>query len=154
MTYGSTLFLKGVITLIGSAALVLCIVIFRAAIQPEAAGDYRPILLSMCVSAIPFFIALYQTIQLLRFIDKNSAFSHASVRALQVIKYAAISISALYTLGMPYIFIVADRDDAPGVILIGLVIILASFAVAVFAAVLQSLLHHAIDIKTENELTV
>ncbi|MED4598856.1 DUF2975 domain-containing protein, partial [Bacillus subtilis] len=41
-----------------------------------------------------------------------------------------------------------------GIIVIGLVIIFASMVIAVFAAVLQKLLKEAIDIKSENDLTV
>lgn len=51
-------------------------------------------------------------------------------------------------------YLFADKDDAPGVIVIGLVIIFASIVIGVFAAVLQKLLKEAIDIKLENDLTV
>ena len=55
---------------------------------------------------------------------------------------------------MPFVIYVADKDDAPGAVGIGLVIIFASLIIAVFAAVLQRLLQNAIDIKSENDLTV
>jgi hypothetical protein len=55
---------------------------------------------------------------------------------------------------MPYIVYVADKDDPPGATAIGLVIIVASCVIAVFAAVLQKLLQNAIEIKSENDLTV
>ena len=48
----------------------------------------------------------------------------------------------------------AEMDDAPGIILIGMVVIFASMVIAVFAAVLQRLLQEAIDIKSENDLIV
>ncbi len=48
----------------------------------------------------------------------------------------------------------AERDDAPGIIIIGMIMIFASLVIAVFAAVLQRLLKDAIDIKSENDLTV
>jgi ABC-type nitrate/sulfonate/bicarbonate transport system permease component len=57
-------------------------------------------------------------------------------------------------LGMPLYYLVAGADDAPGIILIGLVIIFASIVIAVFAAVLEKLLKKAIDIKAENDLTI
>ncbi|MGV2643750.1 DUF2975 domain-containing protein, partial [Clostridium perfringens] len=47
-----------------------------------------------------------------------------------------------------------EKDDAPGIILIGMALIFASIVIAVFAAVLQKLLQEAIDIKSENDLTV
>ena len=48
----------------------------------------------------------------------------------------------------------AEVDDAPGLIILGMVIIFASMVIAVFAAVLQRLLQEAINIKSENDLTV
>ncbi len=148
------MFLRAVIFLIGIGVLALCIVVLPRIIGSIDVGGYDPILLGMYVPAIPFFLALYQALKLLGYIDENSAFSPLSVTALKNIKYCAIAISALYTVGMPYIVRVAEQDDAPGVVAIGLVIIFASFVIAIFAAVLQSLLQNAIAIKSENDLTV
>ena len=77
-----------------------------------------------------------------------------SVKALKNIKKCAITISGLYLVILPFVFIVAELDDAPGLVLLGMVIIFASMVIAVFAAVLQRLLQEAIDIKSENDLTV
>lgn len=154
MKKGSTLFLKFVICLIGAAVLALCIFALPAGISSDRTGYYRPILIGLYVPAIPFFIALFQSMKLLSYIDKNNIFSKVSVKALQNIKYCAIVISALFTAGMPYIFYAADRDDAPGVVLIGLVIIFASIVIATAAAVFQSLMQNAVDMKSENDLTV
>ena len=103
---------------------------------------------------MPFFFALYQALKLLNHIDRNNAFSLPAVKALEKIKYSALAISGLFTAGMPYVFYVADRDDAPGVAAIGFVIIFASFVIATAAAVFQQLFQNAVDIKSENDLTV
>lgn len=55
---------------------------------------------------------------------------------------------------MPFVYIVAEKDDAPGLIIIGMVPLFASMVIAVFTAVLQKLLKTAIEIKAENDLTV
>ena len=125
-------------------------------INNELGGDfdYGFLFLGMYVPAIPFFFALHQAYALLNLIDKNEAFSESSVRAFRNIKYAGLTISALYTAGMPYIFYLGDTDDAPGVVALGFVIIFASFVIATFAAVLQKLIQTAMDIKSENDLTV
>jgi hypothetical protein len=154
MNRGSTLFLKLVVITIGLIVLGLCIFALPVGITTDRTGAYRPILIGMYIPALPFFFALYQALKLLSYIDKNTAFSEGSVRAIKYIKYCAAVISAMFALGMPYIYYVAEQDDAPGVILIGLVLTGAPLVVAVFAAVLQKLLQNAIDIKTENELTV
>lgn len=154
MNKGSTLLLKGVVIVIGLAALALCVFGLPSVIDTFSWGGYDPILIGMYVPAVPFFIALYMALKLLGYIDTGKAFSDLSVQALKNIKYCGFAISVMYALGMPYIFHVADKDDAPGVVAIALVIIFASFVIGVFAAVLQKLLHNVIEIKSENDLTV
>lgn len=156
MKLGSTLLLRGVIGFIGLVVLAVCVFVLPRVILAETKGDfdYGPIFVGLYVAAVPFFIALWQAFQLLNYIDKNKAFSRKSVAALRNIKYCAVAISALFALGMPYIFYVADRDDAPGTVAIGFVIIAVSFVVAAFAGLLQGLIQNAVDIKTENDLTV
>lgn len=152
----STYFLRSVIFLIGIAVLAICIFGLPVLIRSEMQGDfdYGYIFLGLYITAIPFFIALYQALRLLRYIDQNKAFSGLSVRALKNIKYCAITISAMFIIGQPYVFYVADRDDAPGLAMLGFVIIGASFVIAAFSGVLEKLLQNAIDIKSENDLTV
>jgi hypothetical protein len=97
---------------------------------------------------------LVQAFKLLSYIDKNQAFSELSVKALKNIKICALTVSGLYLVILPFVFLVADLDDAPGLVIIGMVPVFASLVIAVFAAVLQRLLKEAIDIKSENDLTV
>lgn len=153
MKQGSTLFLKSVIYMIGLAVLGLCVIIAGVGLSGNA-GIFLPVLVVMLVAAIPFFYALYQGILLLNYIKRNIAFSNPSVKAIQNIKHCAFAISALYSAAMPLIIYVADKDDAPGAVLMGLVFVFAPLVTGVFAAVLERLLRNAIDIKSENDLTV
>ncbi|WP_404469539.1 DUF2975 domain-containing protein [Sutcliffiella horikoshii] len=158
MKHGSTLFLKIAVFLIGTPVFILCIVGLVSLVQnpvtPEYAYILYPIVTGMFLTTIPFYFALYQAFKLLGYIDKNEAFSQFSVEALKKIKFCAITISGVYVVNMPFMFLLADKDDAPGVIVMGAVPIFASIVIAVFAAVLQRLLQVAIDIKSENDLTV
>lgn len=151
---GSTLILRGAVILLGLVVLSLCVVALPAGIRSDNTGDYRWILLGLYVPAMPFFWALHQTLKLLSYIDKNKPFSPASIKALKNIKYCALVICALFAAGQPYVFYVADKDDAPGVAALGFVIIGTSFVIATSAAVLQKLVQSAVDIKSENDLTV
>lgn len=153
MKQGSTLFLKAVICLLGLVALAVCIIIGGVTVSGNA-GVYLPISVVVFLTAIPFFFALYQGLLLLRYIENGTAFSEISVKAIQKIKYCAFTISVLYAAGMPIIMYVADKDDAPGAVLIGLILIFAPLVTGVFAAVLEKLLQNAIEIKSENDLTV
>ena len=153
-----TLFLKVVVFLIGIPVLALCLFglpwLANHPVNPDYAHMLYPTLIGIYATAIPYYFALYQAFKLLSYIDKNKAFSELSVKALKNIKYCAIIISSLYVVMMPFFYLVAEKDDAPGLIIIGMVPIFASMVVAVFAAVLQKLLKNAIDIKSENDLTV
>ncbi|MDQ0882597.1 DUF2975 domain-containing protein [Peribacillus sp. V2I11] len=160
MKLGTTLFLKIAVILIGIPVLALCIFVvpeianFAAELYPDMTYLKYLVLIDMYASAIPFYFALFQAFKLLSYIDKNKAFSELSVRALKTIKNCAITISVLYVAGMPLFYLLAEMDDAPGIILIGMVVVFASMVIAVFAAVLQRLLQEAIDIKSENDLIV
>jgi Ni/Fe-hydrogenase subunit HybB-like protein len=147
-----SLLLRGTLILIAVVVLALCVLVLPHGLV--SVGGYAPIVVGMYIAAIPFFIALYKSWQLLNHIDQGKAFSQSSANALKHIKYCAVLISTLYAVGLPYIFYVADLDDAPGVVAITLVIIFASFVIATFAGLLERLLQNVIDIKSENELTV
>lgn len=154
MKQDSTTFLKGVIYILGLAGLALCVLAFPTAIGSTYAANYRPILSGMYASAIPFFIILYKGLKLLSCIDKNTAFSQESVAALKHIKYAALTITLLYALDLPFIYIIDHQAGLRGRMLLGLVLTCAPFVVSVFAAVLEKLLQNGMEIKSENDLTV
>ncbi len=163
MKKGPTLLLK--LTILGLGLLVLGVCVFALPIgifgggaenygAQSSGADYSLILAGLYIPAIPFFYALFKAMKILDLIDKNQAFSEASAEALKHIKYCAFIISSMFALAMPYVFQVADKDDAPGVVLLGLVVTVASLVIASFATVLQKLVQHAATIKDENDLTV
>ena len=154
MKRGSTIFLRLVVWVLGLFVLGICIFVLPVGIATDQTGAYRPILLGLYIPAIPFFYALYKALKLLDYIDKNKAFSVFSVKALMNIKVCAVLITSFFVMGLPYIFVVADMDDAPGVVAAALVIVFASTVIATFAAVLQKLVQNGLDIKSENDLTV
>ena len=160
MKRGTTHFLKMAVILIGIPILAFCIFTvprfgnFAGELYPEMAYMKSLVLVDMYAAAIPFYFALYQAFKLLSYIDKNQAFSALSVKALKNINYCAITISTLYLIGMPLYYLIQERVDPPGIMAIGLVIIFSSLVIAVFASVLQRLLQEAINIKSENDLTV
>jgi hypothetical protein len=159
MKKASTLFLKLAVILMGIPVLALCIFLvpnvanFASELYPNIASMKYLVFILMYGAAIPFYFALYQAFNLLRYIDKGKSFSQLSVNTLKNIKHCAITISSLYVLGMPLIHFIAKKVDPP-IGLLGLIIIFASLVIAVFAAVLQRLLQEAINIKSENDLTV
>lgn len=159
MKSGATWFLKAVVVLVGVVSLALCI-FFLPAVMKDAEESslftlsIYGIVTGMYISVIPFFIALVQSLKLLNLIDQENAFSESSVKALKVIKFCAVTICCVYIATMPFFYLIGEKDDAPGAIVIGMVFVFASLVIAVFAAILQMLLTNAIEIKSENDLTV
>lgn len=155
----STLFLKIAVFIIGLPVLAICIFLvphianFAAKLYPNIAPMKYLFFMVMYGAAIPFYFALYQAFNLLRYIDENTAFSELSVKVLKNIKCCAITISSLYVLGLPLFHFIAKKVDPP-IALMALLIIFTSLVIAVFATILQRLLHEAINIKSENDLTV
>lgn len=155
-----TLFLKIVLFLMALPVVAVCIFVvppmsqFVGEIMPQWSFLQYVFLVALYATAIAYFAALYQAMKLLSYIDQNIAFSEKSVQALKNIKYCALIITVLYMLCLPIILYTAQVDDAPGLGGLGMVITFGAIVIAVFAAVLQKLLENAIEIKSENDLTV
>lgn len=147
---GTTIFLKAAIILMALPVLALSIWGLIYLIKYPANKEYAyllyPIVGGVYLASIPYYFALYQSFRLLCLIDRNQAFSNLSVIALKKIKYCGLIISALFVVLMPFAFMVAEKDDAPGLIIFAMV--------PIFTAILARLLKEAIDIKSENDLTV
>ena len=158
MKRGSTLFLKVVIALI-AIGLLAGMIRFpqtegRAANLDLISIYTDPFIIYLYIASIPFFVALFQAFKLLNFIDANKAFSKGAVTTLKNIKFASLSLIGFIVVALLYIGFFVQGDDLAGPTMLG---ILASFAAAVIAtaaAVLQKLLQNAVDIKSENDLTV
>ncbi|WP_172254017.1 DUF2975 domain-containing protein [Saccharibacillus deserti] len=160
MQRGITLFLKAAVILIGLPILAIYIFVvpeignFAAELYPESPSIRIWVWTDLYAASIPFYWALVESFRLLVHIERRRAFSDLAVQALKKIKYCGMGVGGLFTLGMPLFYLMAERDDAPGIIVIGMVIVFASLVITVFAAVLQKLLQEAIAIQLENELTV
>ncbi|HEX8762216.1 MAG TPA: DUF2975 domain-containing protein [Candidatus Saccharimonadales bacterium] len=157
---GSTLFLKAAVIAAGLAALAICLFALPAVWThtpdeyPDIAYALYAIIFAAWMAAIPFFVALYQVLLLVSYVDKNKAFSELSASALKRIAYCGATVSAIFAAVLPFFYIWAQKEDAPGLIVICLILSVVSFAVAVLAGVFRRLLREAIAMKSENDLTV
>jgi hypothetical protein len=160
MKKGSTLFLRFVICLIAIGVLIWLVwapqLEGRAATLDLLSIYMDPLIIYTYIGSIPFFIALYQAFKLLGQIDGNQVFSQPSVNAVSNIKYCALAFSGFILLGLLYIrfFANTNGEDPAGVSGLGMVIIFASIVIATAAAIFQRLLQNAVDMKSENDLTV
>jgi Protein of unknown function (DUF2975) len=78
-----------------------------------------------------------------------------SVKALKSIKYCAIILGTLIVLAGVYIKIFhSEEDDPAGFIAMCIVTTFASIVVATAAAIFEKILQNAVDMKSENDLTI
>ena len=89
MKISITLFLKISVRIIGLPVLVFCIFLapkignFVGELYPNIAYIKSLVLILLYGAAVPFYFALYQAFNLLRYIDKSKAFSELSVKGLK-----------------------------------------------------------------------
>ena len=155
----SIIFLQAVIALIGIVALFILI---RFPLT-EGRAQYLdlfsvysdPFIIYGYLTSIAFFIALFKAFKLVGYIGQNKLFSIKSIKTLRSIKYSAIILSILIAMAGLYIKIFHNKDDDPaGFLAMSIVLTFISIAVATAVAVLEKILQNAVDMKTENELTI
>ena len=155
----STIFLQAAIVLIGIVALAILIWFplteGRATNLDLFSIYFDPFILYGYATSIAFFVALYKTFKLLGYIGQNKVFSSNSVKTLKSIKYCAVVLSILIVTAGLYIKIAHDKEDDPaGFLAICIVTTFVSIVVATAAAIFEKLLQNAVDMKSENELTI
>ncbi|HPN67353.1 MAG TPA: DUF2975 domain-containing protein [bacterium] len=149
MKRNSVVFLQTVVILIGICTLAFMLW------EPQIEGRNAhatllaiyfqdPFLTYIYISSLPFFLALYQTIKILGHIGRNNIFTQENSKALQTVKYCALTIIGLAMVGEIFIKL-GHSDDRAGGVAMGLFVIFFSVIVAtladVFAAILQSAIH-------------
>jgi len=158
MKSGATLFLRAVVLLIGIGAVALLLW------EPHIEGRNAhatvfeiyfkdPFLAYAYVASIPFFVGLYHAFMVLGYAGRNSEFSPLAVKSVRTIKNCAISLLG-FVVGAEIFIMSNDSDDRAGGVFIGVLIAFASIAVATAMTVLERALQKALDMKSENDLTV
>lgn len=154
----STAFLQSVVVLIGIGGLAFLLW------EPHLEGRNAhatvfeiyfkdPFLAYAYVASIPFFVALYHGFTVLGYAGRNQVFSQVAVKALRTIKYCAIAMIGFVAVGELFI-LMNDSDDRAGGVFMGALIGFGSIVVAAAAATFEKILQDAVDLKSENNLTV
>ena len=151
-----TAFLQTIIVLIGIGALAFLLW------EPHVEGVnahatlyqmyFDPFIAYAYVGSIPFFVALYQAFKVLGYAGQNKIFSQEAVKALRTIKLCAVVLIGFVAVSV--IFMSGDRDDRPAGVFMRILIAFPSLVVATAAAIFERILQNAVDLKSENDLTV
>ena len=153
MKRSSTIFLQAIILLIGVG--VFAFLLWEPNLEGRNVNATLfevyfkdPFLAYIYLAFVPFFIALYQGFKILGYARRGEIFFQHSVRALQIIKYCALT-TAIFILGAEaYLFIfIRGTDDIAGGVMMGAFIIFVSAITATAAAVSERILQRAVERK-------
>jgi hypothetical protein len=166
MKRSATIFLQAVIVLVGIGALACMLW------EPHLEGRNKhatlfeiyfndPFLAYAYIASIPFFVSLYQAFKVFGYARQNKIFTPEAVKALRTIKYCALITAGAIVAAVAFLMIHARlypelgaRDGPEGAVVLGIVATFASIVVATAAAMLERILQKAVDLKSENDLTV
>lgn len=157
----STAFLQTILVVLGVGTLLALIAMPQFEGRNANATLFEtyfadPFLAYMYLGAVPFFVGLYQAFKILGFVGKNKTFSHATIKALRTIKYCAFITAGTIIAADAFLMIAArsNGEDAAGAVMLGLITTFTSVVVGTAAAIFERAVQNAVDIKSENDLTV
>ena len=157
MKRSSTIFLQVVVVLIGIGALTFLLW------EPHVEGAnahatlfqmyFNSFVVYAFIGSTPFFAALYHAFKVLGYVRQNKTFSQATVNTLRIIKYCALALIGFVALSVIFM-IGGDREDRPAGLFMRILVTFPSIIVATAAAISERILQNAVEIKSENDLTV
>jgi hypothetical protein len=158
MKRSSTVFLQAVVVLIGLGALAVLLVEPQFEGRNAHATQFEvyfkdPFLAYAYIASTAFFLALYQAFKVLGYAGRNMVFSPDAVKALRTIKYCAIASIGFIAGGVVFLLL-SESDDRPPIVMMGTLATFGLIVIASAAAMFERILQHAVEMKSENDLTV
>lgn len=155
----STLFLQVAIVLVACVALIVLIRFPLAEGRAKNLDLFSvytdPFILYAYAASVVFFVALYKAFRLLGYIGQNKVFSPEAVSSVKGIKFCAMLVAIMIVLAGVCILIFHHKDDDPaGFLAMCLVLTFATVSVAIAASMFEKILQKAVDMKSENDLTI
>jgi hypothetical protein len=157
MKRGSTIFLQVIIVLVGIGALAFMLW------EPHVEGVnahatlfqmyFNSFVIYAFIGSTPFFAALYHAFKVLGYVRQNKTFSQAAVNSLRIIKYCALTLIGFVAVSVIFM-IGGDREDRPAGLFMRILVTFPAIIVATAAAISERILQNAVDLKSENDLTV
>lgn len=157
---GSTILLRLALAGLATVMLVVCfyaaplVALDDARRHPNTAYQMYLFLGGFYCLATPFFIAIAMAFKLLGLIDRSRVFSKPAVEALRLINNCALAIIGLTIAGLISLKLLAGGEDLAPFVTIAMLVSLLSGVIAGIADQMAKLVQNAIDVKSENDLTV
>lgn len=158
MRRGSILFLRGVLVLIGIGAAAFLLWEPQTEGRNASATAFAiyfedPFLAYIYIASVPLFVGLYQGFKVLGYVGQDVMLSPDAVRRMRAIKHCAMVIIG-FVAGAELLIVLQNNDDPQGGFFLGVLIVFISTVVVTATSVIERTLQSAVDIKSENDLTV
>lgn len=137
-------------------AVLQCLLLLKIFTDSRTGGEISPLplivlatLLVICMGLVEFII--FCLFKLLKLVATDEIFNK---QAIAWVDRITIAIAAGAILLLPMSYIVAEVDDAPGAIIIALVLAMLIMGVALLVNIMRALLARAIGFSTELEAVI
>jgi hypothetical protein len=108
------------------------------------------LMISIYVMSVPYAISLVNTFKLLILLENKEFVSETSEKLLKIIRKMAYIVAGVFLVDLPFIYILAQMDDAPGLIIIGLFLMVFSLGIAMFANLIKKFISEQRNEKSIN----
>ena len=150
--------LKGIVMIAAAVGLIFCFWIVpllgkdAVSMYPELDYMFFPCLSFIWITAIPFYMALWESWNICGKISKDQSFCEENANSLKRISILSIIECAFYL--MAAIILMLFNLLHPSILLIMLFILFVGVSISIFTATLSHLVKKASDLKQENDLTI
>lgn len=121
-------------------------------VNPEYAYMYYPTMFYLIITAIPFYMVLFEAWKIFKEIEKDNSFSLINAKSL--FKISRISLVEVLLFFISAILLITQDLLHPSILILIILIMFIAFAVSICSAVLSHLVEKAITIQQENDLTI
>ena len=150
--------LKIIIVGLGLCALIVYAAIVPsyggalASAYPEFAHCFRPWLIFLWATALPFYAALIISWPLAVSVGQDRAFTQRNAGRLRVVAYLAAGDAAFFLAGNVALLLL--NMNHPGIVLLSLLVVFVGAAISVAAACLSRLTGRGAELQEQCDLTI
>ena len=150
----ATLIVLSLPVLILVSLFMLEVLRFSIELMPNIEPFKWPLTLILMVADGLFLSIVFNGIKILFDFSKDQVYSIFTLNILHKAYRKALIITGIFIMFLPFFYIAAELDDAPGLILVGAFLVGLAFALALVLKVFTKLVMQALVIKNENDLVV
>ncbi|MEG0294109.1 DUF2975 domain-containing protein [Enterococcus sp.] len=98
--------------------------------------------------------ALSSVYRMVTLIGHKQAFSHQILPLVAKLNRQLLLMSLSFCGILPFVYQIVQNEDAPGVMILGLMLVAIPFSLVVFGKIVEELFKQAVNLKKEQDLTI